>query len=40
MTKLDLLWAQNKEWYTMDDNWSYSLTDKAPKEAIESFKHY
>lgn len=40
MTKLDLYWSKNKEWYTVDDNWEYSLTPEAPKEAIDSFKHY
>lgn len=29
----------NKEWYYWDEKeWKYKLTDKAPKEAIESYK--
>lgn len=29
----------NKEWYYWDEKeWKYKLTDKAPKEAIKSYK--
>jgi hypothetical protein len=28
----------NKEWYTFDENLQIVLTDKAPPEAVESFK--
>ena len=40
MTNLDFYWQENREWWTMDENWKYSLTDKAPKEAVESFERY
>lgn len=32
---------ENKEWYYFDeDEFIYKLTDKAPKEAIESYKEF
>ena len=40
MTKLDLYWKKNREWWTVDGKWNYSLTSKATQEAIDSFKHY
>ncbi len=40
MTKLDFRWKKNKEWYIVDENWNFKLTDKAPQEAVESFRHY
>ncbi len=40
MTKLDFYWKKNREWWTVDDKWNYSLTSKAPQEAIDSFNHY
>lgn len=31
----------NDEWFYFDsDEWLYKLTDKAPKEAIESYKEF
>ena len=32
---------ENEDWYYWDEEaWSYKLTDKAPKEAIESYKEF
>ena len=32
---------ENKEWYYWDEKeWKYKLTDKAPKEAIDSYKEF
>lgn len=32
---------KNKEWYYFDeDDFIYKLTNKAPKEAIESYKEF
>lgn len=32
---------QNKEWYYFDEEeFCYKLTDKAPKEAIESYEEF
>lgn len=32
---------QNKEWFYFDENeFKYKLTEKAPKEAIESYKQF
>lgn len=32
---------QNKEWFYFDENeFIYKLTDKAPKEAVESYKKF
>lgn len=38
-------WKQNQEWYELivneeDDIYEYKLTEKAPPEAVESFKLY
>lgn len=36
-----LIFLQNKEWYYWDSKeWKYKLTNKAPKEAIESYKEF
>lgn len=35
-----LYWKTNPEWYDYDENEKEYLTDKAPKEAKESFKKY
>ena len=35
-----LYWFTNSEWYDYDENEKPYLTDKAPKEARESFKRY
>ena len=33
------LWKTNKDWYRFnEETGDFELTDKAPKEAIESFK--
>ena len=40
------VWKQNKEWYEKydfneeDGSYKIRLTDKAPPEAVESFKRY
>jgi hypothetical protein len=32
---------ENKDWYYFDkEEWCYKLTDKAPKEAVESYKEF
>ena len=33
-------WKTNPEWYDYDENEKPYLTDKAPKEARESFEKY
>ena len=36
-----LIFLQNEEWYYWDEKeWKYKLTDKAPKEAIDSYKEF
>ncbi len=40
MTVLDMRWQEKREWWTADEDLNIHLTDKAPQEAIESFKHY
>ena len=35
-----MYWRTNKDWYTVDDNGNYHLTEKAPDRAKESFKLY
>lgn len=42
MKALDLYWKSNPDWYdyTDDDLAEPFLTDKAPPEAVESFKRY
>ncbi|MGN0536605.1 MAG: hypothetical protein ACI4M3_01340 [Acutalibacteraceae bacterium] len=35
-----LYWKTNPEWYDYDENEKEYLTDKAPKEAKESFEKY
>ena len=36
-----VIWARNKEWYYLDEkNDRFVLTDKAPKEAQDSFEKY
>ncbi|MBQ8515629.1 MAG: hypothetical protein IJ496_09555 [Ruminococcus sp.] len=36
-----MLWRTNKEWYTLNEKTrKIELTDKAPKEAVESFKKW
>lgn len=44
MRSLDLYWATNPDWYDYTDdedpNAKPFLTDKAPPEAVESFKRY
>ena len=35
-----LYWKLNLEWYDYDENEHEYLTDKAPKEARESFEKY
>lgn len=39
------VWKENKDWYELVDNekgdsCEFKLTDKAPPEAVESFKLY
>jgi hypothetical protein len=33
-------WRKNKEWYGIKPNGEFYLKDKAPKEAVESFKKF
>ncbi len=33
-----LYWRTNKDWYKLDKNGKFHLTDKAPERAKESFK--
>lgn len=40
MTVLDLRWQNDRSWWTVDDDFTIRLTDKAPQEAVESFEHY
>lgn len=43
MKKMDpelFYWRTNDEWYDIDDEGVFVLTDKATPEAIESFKKY
>lgn len=36
-----LIFLKNKEWYYWDKNqWKYILTNKAPREAVESYKEF
>jgi hypothetical protein len=35
-----LYWKTNSDWYDYDENENVYLTNKAPKEAIQSFKKY
>ena len=35
------IWMRNKEWYRFDSQKNkYTLTDRAPKEARDSFEQY
>ena len=40
MTRLDLYWMTDKEWFEVDEGFQISLTSKAPPEAVESFENY
>lgn len=42
MKAVDLYWSENPEWYdyTDDENAEPFLTEKAPPEAVESFKRF
>ena len=40
MTRLDLYWMTDKEWFEVDEGFQISLTSKAPPEAVKSFKNY
>lgn len=40
MTKLDLYWMTNHDWFEFDESGNAHLTSKATPEAIESFKKY
>lgn len=41
MTLNEPYFTKNKEWYFFDEKeWKYKLTDKAPKEAIESYNEF
>jgi hypothetical protein len=32
---------ENEDWYYFDkEEWCYKLTDKAPKEAVDSYKEF
>ena len=35
-----LVWRTNSEWFTFDAHDGFALTDKAPKEARESFEKW
>ena len=36
-----VIFLKNKDWYYWDEEeWKYKLTDKAPKEAIESYNKF
>lgn len=39
MTKLDLYWESNKDWYTRE-GFEYKIKDTAPDEAKKSFERY
>lgn len=40
MTRLDLYWAKNNEWFKFNEDGTVSLTPEAPPEAVESFENY
>lgn len=40
MTVLDTRWQKDRSWWTVDEDFKIHLTEKAPPEAVESFKHY
>jgi hypothetical protein len=41
MTLEEPYFMKNKTWYTFDkEQWKYVLTDKAPKEAQDSYKEF
>lgn len=35
-----MYWMTNKEWYFINENNQFELTDKAPERAIKSFELY
>lgn len=35
-----MFWYTNSEWYRLNSNKEIELTEKAPKEAIESFEKW
>jgi len=41
MTTNEPYFMENKDWFYFDEaEWCYKLTDKAPEEAIQSYKEY
>ena len=40
MTRLDLYWATNNEWFKFNEDGTAYLTPEAPPEAVESFENY
>ena len=40
MTALDMRWMDDDSWWTADEDYTIHLTENAPPEAVESFKHY
>ena len=37
-SKETLYWESNPEWYRINEKGDYELTEKAPPQAVESFK--
>ena len=40
ISKKRTFWESNSEWYRINEKGEYELTDKAPKEARESFAEF
>ena len=41
MTLNEPYFMKNKEWYSFNEKeWKYILTDKAPKEAVDSYNEF
>ena len=40
MTRLDVFWKSNEDWYEINENGFEVIKESAPPEAQESYKHY
>ena len=40
MTRLDLYWMNNDDWYYKNENGDFIIRDTAPQKAKDSFERY
>lgn len=40
MTRLDMFWHSNKDWYIVEKDFEFKIKEDAPQEAKESFERY